>query len=91
VILSLRTWLALGLVLAIAVPGAAAAGAWLAAGAWQTRRESDRQAAALAAIESTAFDTAAGRRALAGRLSALGVEADLEPAMARKELAPDAT
>ena len=33
--LSLRTWLALGLSVAIAAPAAAGAAAWLAAGAWQ--------------------------------------------------------
>jgi signal transduction histidine kinase len=88
--LSLRTWLTLGLVLAIAATAAAGAGAWVAAGAWQASRESARRADALAAIERTSLTDAASRRALADRLGRLGVEADLTPAFV-KELTPEAT
>jgi signal transduction histidine kinase len=88
--LSLRTWLALGLVLAIAATAAAGAAGWLAAGAWQADRESARRDAALAAIERRPLTSVTARRALAGRLGELGVEADLTPAFV-KELTPTAT
>jgi signal transduction histidine kinase len=71
---SLRTWLALGLVLAIALPAAAGAAAWLAAGEWQAQRRDDRLARAQRLLEHASIDTPG----LAGRLSALGVEAQLD-------------
>jgi signal transduction histidine kinase len=75
--LSLRTWLALGLVLAIAAPAAAGAGAWLAARDWQTGREQARRSAAVSLLASSRVDTAAQRRALSGGLARLGVEAEI--------------
>jgi signal transduction histidine kinase len=80
VTLSLRTWLALGLLLATAVPAAAGMGAWIAAGQWQADREVARRAAAAAAVAGASLDTAAQRGALRARLAALRVEAQLSPA-----------
>jgi signal transduction histidine kinase len=72
---SLRTWLALGLVLAIALPTAAAAAAWLAASAWQSHRARQRSAAAARLVKTTTLDAPE----LAARLARLGVEAELSP------------
>jgi len=72
---SLRTWLALGLVLAIALPAAAATAAWLAVGAWNAHRDEMRQKQAKSLLEYASVDTPG----LAKRLSALGLEADLQP------------
>ncbi len=77
--LSLRTWLALGLVLATAVPLAAGAGAWVAAGQLQAGREQARSKAAVAAVAAGSVETAAQRKALRERLGRLGVEAQLAP------------
>jgi signal transduction histidine kinase len=76
--LSLRTMLAVGLLVAVVVPAGVGAGAWLATGAWQARREVAHGDAALAAVASAgAIDTDAQRRALIDRLGRLGVEAEL--------------
>jgi signal transduction histidine kinase len=68
---SLRTWLALGLVLALAAPAAAGIGGYLAARAWQTHRQEARLAAAERLLARSPDDLR--------RLSALGVEAALKP------------
>jgi hypothetical protein len=81
--LSLRTWLAVGLLLATAVPLAAGAGAWLAAGEWQAGRELARRNAAADAVAAGSVATAAQRRALRAQLSRLGVEAQLAPGFAK--------
>jgi signal transduction histidine kinase len=75
--LSLRTWLALGLVVAIAAPAAAGAAAWLAAGAWQASRVDARRSAAMRLIDAARLDSAGGRKALAAGLARLGVEAQI--------------
>src|SRR4051794_41402188 len=77
--LSLRTWLALGLLLALAAPLAAGLGAWFAAGAWQAGREKAHMAAAARVLRSGSLDTEAGRTAVLSRLTSLGVEADIVP------------
>ncbi len=71
---SLRTWLALGLVLALAAPAAAAAGAYAVAHVWQAHRQHVRVAAAERLLR-----TAAGTPGLGKRMTALGVEAILKP------------
>ncbi len=73
--LSLRTWLALGLVLTLSLTSAAAAAAWLVTTQWQAQRERARRDAAVALLERTALDTPG----LAARLTRLGVEADVGP------------
>ena len=78
--LSLRTMLAIGLVLTVAVPAGVGAGGWLVAGDWQARQELAQRDAALKAIRSEPLETEAQRQALAHRLSGLGVEAELSPA-----------
>jgi signal transduction histidine kinase len=75
---SLRTWLALGLVLALAVPAAAAAGGYLAVRAWQTHDRDARLTAVKRLLASGTLDA----RDLEQQLSRQGVEASLE-------LAPD--
>ena len=72
---SLRTWLALGLLVGVVVPAGVGVGAWVAAGAWQTHRELARRDAALRLVATTAPDDPA----LPARLTALGVEAELRP------------
>jgi signal transduction histidine kinase len=79
---SLRTWLALGLVLALAAPAGAAAGAYAAARAWQGHRRQARVAAA-----ERLLARAATTKDLGQRLSALGVEAALKPLPDGKALA----
>jgi signal transduction histidine kinase len=68
---SLRTWLALGLVLALAAPAAAGIGGYLTARAWQAHRLQARLAAAERQLARAPEDLR--------RLSALGVEAALKP------------
>jgi signal transduction histidine kinase len=88
--LSLRTLLALGLVLTVAVPAGAGAGAWLVVGEWQARRELARQDAGVNAVRAVgALDTDAQRRALARGLSRAGVEAELSRAKPMDALALD--
>ena len=77
--LSLRSWLALGLLLALAAPLAAGLGAWFTAGAWQAGREKAHAAAAVRVLESGSLDTEAGRTAVLSRLTELGAEADIVP------------
>jgi signal transduction histidine kinase len=72
---SLRTWLALGLVLALAAPAGAAAGGYLAARAWQSHRRDARVAAA----ERLLTRATPATPGLGKRLAALGVEAMLKP------------
>jgi signal transduction histidine kinase len=72
---SLRTWLALGLVLALVTPAAAAAGGYLAARAWQAHHHEAR----LAAVKRLLDDPTADPRALARQISRQGVEAILQP------------
>jgi signal transduction histidine kinase len=72
---SLRTWLALGLVLALAAPAAAAAGGYLAAQAWRAHREDARLAAVKRLLATGPVDTVA----LGKELSRQGVEALLQP------------
>ena len=77
--LSLHVWLAFALALAIAVPALAGLAAWAAAGRWQAGREEHRRDAAVAVLRTARLDTAAQRDAVARRLAALGVEAQLGP------------
>jgi signal transduction histidine kinase len=72
---SLRTWLALGLLLALAAPAAAATGGYLAARAWQAHR----QDSALAAVKRLLADAPADTRGVGKEISARGIEAVLEP------------
>jgi signal transduction histidine kinase len=72
---SLRTWLALGLVLALAAPVAAATGGYLTARAWQAHRNDGRLATAKRLLATPTVDA----RALAKELSGQGVEALLKP------------
>ena len=80
---SLRTWLALGLALAITLPAAAGAAGWLAASGWQARRDEARQLAAKRLLETATVDTPG----LGKRLGALGLEAELERNVKGDELA----
>ena len=75
--LSLRTWLALGLVAAIAAPAAAGAGAWVTAGNWQMGREKARTNAAVRLLERSPMDSSADLEALTAALTRLGVEAQI--------------
>jgi signal transduction histidine kinase len=77
--LSLRTWLALGLVAAIVAPAGAGAGAWLAAGNWQRGRENARAGAAVRLLQNSPLDTTADLQALSAALTRLGVEAQVSP------------
>ena len=72
---SLRTWLALGLVLAMALPATTGALGWLAATRWQAQRDESRQAQAKRLLANATVDTPG----LASALSRLGVEAQLQP------------
>ena len=80
---SLRTWLALGLVLAIALPAATGALGWLAASRWQSHRDESRRAAAERLLENATVDTPG----LAAELSRLGVEAQLQTNLKAQEAA----
>jgi signal transduction histidine kinase len=80
--LSLRVWLGVALALVIAVPALAGLGAWAAAGRWQAGREADRRDQAVAVLSTAALETPAQREAVSRRLGALGVEAQLGPAVA---------
>jgi signal transduction histidine kinase len=76
-LLSLRTWLALGLLLVVAAPVLAGAGAWAAAGRWQADREAARSAAAVRFLTTARLDTPATRAVAAAHLTKLGVEAQV--------------
>lgn len=78
---SLRTWLALGLLLALATTSAAAAAGYFTTRAWQSHRR-DARIAAVKRLLSTADASEVTRR-----LSAQGVEAMLKP-MPDKGAAP---
>ncbi len=78
---SLRTWLALGLVVALAAPAGAALGAYAAAQAWQAHRRDARVAAAERLLGDPRTP------GLGKRLTALGVEAMLKPLPDAKALA----
>ena len=75
--LSLHVWLGFALALAIAAPALAGLAAWAAAGQWQAGRERHRRDEAVAVLRTAQLDTAAQRDALARRLAALGVRAQL--------------
>jgi signal transduction histidine kinase len=75
--LSLRTWLALALVLVLGLPGLAFAGAWAAAGSWQAGRERARYRQALDLLRTAPLDTESARKQVAVRLGRLGVEGKL--------------
>ena len=75
--LSLRTWLSLGLVAAIVAPVTAGAGTWLATREWQTGREYARAREAVRLVANSPLDTDADRRALSAGLTRLGVEAQI--------------
>jgi signal transduction histidine kinase len=77
--LSLHVWLALALAIAIAVPALAGLAAWAAAGRWQAAREGHHRDQAVAVLRASRLDTAPEREAVARRLGALGVEAELGP------------
>jgi methyl-accepting chemotaxis protein len=70
---SLRTWLALGLVLALAAPAGAALGAYAAAAAWQAHHRDAHIAAAERLLREEA-----GTPGLAKRLAAVGAQAILK-------------
>ena len=72
---SLRTWLALGLVLALATTAAAAAAGYLTARTWQSHQRDAR----LAAVKRLLGTGAADASGLSRGLSARGVEAMLKP------------
>jgi signal transduction histidine kinase len=78
---SLRTWLAVGLVLGILVPLCFGALGWVVAGSWQTQRQLARRDAATKLLASASLDDPG----LADRLSALGVEAELKPVVAPED------
>jgi signal transduction histidine kinase len=75
--LSLRVWLLVALVLAMSVPALVAGAAWVAAGAWQTERETARERDAINVLRTGRFDTAAGREQVLARLDRLGVDAEV--------------
>jgi signal transduction histidine kinase len=79
---SLHVWLAVALALVVAVPALAGLGAWAAAGRWQAGREAHRRQQAVAVLRTATLDTPAQRDAVARRLAALGVEAQLAPTVA---------
>jgi signal transduction histidine kinase len=80
---SLRTWLALGLVLAMALPAATGALGWLAASRWQAQRDESRQAQAKHLLANATVDTPG----LASALSRLGVEAQLQANLKEQDAA----
>jgi signal transduction histidine kinase len=71
---SLRVWLAVGLVAAIAAPAAAGLGAWVLAGDWQTSRENHRLEQATDIL--TGANLADWKR-VSSELAGIGVEAQL--------------
>ncbi len=75
--LSLHVWLGCALALAIAAPALAGLAAWAAAGRWQAGREGHRREEAVAVLRTAQLDTADQRDAVARRLAALGVRAEL--------------
>jgi signal transduction histidine kinase len=74
---SLHVWLAAALALAVVVPAAVAGAAWLAAGSWQESRLAAHEQKAVDAIRGADLSSPDGRKALALRLSELGVEAQV--------------
>jgi signal transduction histidine kinase len=80
---SLRTWLALGLVLAMALPAATGALGWLAASRWQAHRDESRQAQAKQLLANATIDTPG----LASALSRLGLEAQLQANLKEQDAA----
>jgi signal transduction histidine kinase len=87
--LSLHVWLALALVLVVAVPAIAGLAAWGAAGRWQAGREDDRERAAIAVLSGASLDSEADRADVVRRLTALGVEAQLGPTVVDATASPD--
>jgi signal transduction histidine kinase len=88
---SLHAWLALALATVILVPALVGAGAWLAAGEWQSGREADRERDARAALAGATLDTEESRARLLDRLAQLDVEAELgQPVQDAKALAKSA-
>jgi signal transduction histidine kinase len=87
--LSLHVWLGVALALVIAVPALAGLAAWAAAGRWQAGREAHRRDRAVAVLRTAPLDTPAQRETVARRLGALGVEAELGPAVADAKAAID--
>jgi signal transduction histidine kinase len=75
--LSLRVWLLVALVLAMAVPALVAGAAWLAAGAWQSDREVARERDAVAILRTARLDTPAERKQVLAQLERLGVDAEV--------------
>ncbi len=80
---SLRTWLALGLVLAMALPAATGALGWVAASRWQAHRDESRQAQAKQLLANATIDTPG----LASALSRLGIEAQLQANLKEQDAA----
>jgi signal transduction histidine kinase len=76
---SLHVWLGLALAFVIAVPALAGLAAWAVAGSWQASREEHRHRQALSALRGVKLDDSAERDAVIRRLTALGVDAQLEP------------
>jgi signal transduction histidine kinase len=88
--LSLHVWLALALAFVIAVPALAGVAGWAVAGRWQVAREDRREAQALDAVRNADFKDSASVEAIARKLSALGVEAQLGPSIADAKATVDA-
>jgi HAMP domain/His Kinase A (phospho-acceptor) domain len=87
--LSLHVWLGFALALAIAVPALAGLAAWAAAGRWQAGREGHHRDEAVAVLRTAQLDTADQRDAVARRLAALGVRAQLAHSVPDVKVAPD--
>jgi signal transduction histidine kinase len=87
--LSLHVWLALALVLVVAVPALAGVAAWGAAGSWQAGREDRRERAAVAVLRGASLGSEADRADVVRRLTALGVEAQLGPTVVDAKASPD--
>jgi signal transduction histidine kinase len=75
--LSLHVWLVAALTLAVVLPAAVAAVAWVAAGSWQDRRQVALEQRAIGAIDAADRSTPDGLKGLALRLSEIGVEAQV--------------
>jgi signal transduction histidine kinase len=88
--LSLHVWLALALAFVIAVPALAGVAGWAVAGRWQSAREDRREAQALTAVRNADFKDPASVEAIARKLSAIGVEAQLGPSVADLKATDDA-
>jgi signal transduction histidine kinase len=76
---SLRTWVGLALALVVVLPTLAGIGAWAVAGSWQAGREARLKQEAIAVLNAADLNDTAQRRAVVGRLLALGVQAQLGP------------